>query len=53
MSEANYSTMLRSLSKDYYQNHTDFEEVNVYEKIILDQMGEEFNGYKIPRFAGR
>ncbi len=46
MSEANYSTMLRSLSKDYYQNHIGFEEYRLQRKIILDKIDEEFNGYK-------
>lgn len=46
MSEASYSTMLLSLSKDYYQNHIGFEEYRLQRKIILDKIDEEFNGYK-------
>jgi len=46
MSEASYSMMLLSLSKDYYQNHIGFEEYRLQRKIILDKIDEEFNGYK-------
>ena len=48
MSEASYSTMLLSLSKDYYQNHIGFEEYRLQRKIILDKIDEEFNGYISP-----
>ena len=48
MSETSYSTMLRSLSKDYYQSHIGFEEYRLQRKIILDKIDEEFNGYKPP-----
>ena len=46
MSDTNYSAMLHSLSKEYYQNHIGFEDYRVQRKIILDKIDEEFNGRK-------
>ena len=41
----NYSTMLRSLSKKYYQNYIDFEEYRSQRKVILDNIDQEFNAH--------
>jgi len=46
MSDISFSAQLRNLSKDYYQNHIDFEEYRAQRKVILDKIDEEFNGRK-------
>jgi len=46
MSDISYSTKLRELSKDYYQNHIQLDEYRSRRKIILDKIDEEFNGRK-------
>ena len=47
MSDDSFSTKLRKLSKDYYQNHISFVEYRTARTIILDQIDEEFNGRKV------
>ncbi len=47
MSDDSFSTKLRLLSKDYYQKHISFIDYRLARKSILDQIDEEFNGYKI------
>ena len=47
MSDDSFSTKLRLLSKDYYQNHISFDNYRAARKSILDQIDEEFNGHKI------
>jgi len=47
MSDISYSTKLRNLSKDYYQNHIKFDDYRSQRKVIIDKIDEEFNGYKI------
>jgi hypothetical protein len=44
MSNPSYSTMLRKLSDDYFQNHIGFEEYRIQRKILLDKIDAEFNG---------
>ena len=47
MNDDSFSTRLRNLSKDYYQNHISYREYRTVRKSILDQIDEEFNGRKI------
>ncbi len=47
MSDDSFSSKLRTLSKDYYQNHISFDEYRAARKSILDQIDEEFNGRKV------
>ena len=47
MSDLSYSARLRDLSKDYYQNHINFESYRAQRKIIIDKIDEEFNGRKL------
>ena len=47
MSDLSYSAKLRDLSKDYYQNHINFESYRAQRKIIIDKIDEEFNGRKL------
>ena len=47
MSDDSYSTNLRKLSKDYYQNHISFVEYRTARTILLDQIDIEFNGRKV------
>jgi hypothetical protein len=42
-----YSTMLRSLSKKYYQNYIGFEEYRSQRKVILDKIDQQFNAHKL------
>ena len=44
MSDLSYSSMLRELSKDYFQNHIDFAEYRERRKVILDDIEAEVNG---------
>ena len=46
MSDISYSTKLRDLSKDYYQNHIRLDEYRSKRKFIIDKIDEEFNGRK-------
>lgn len=46
MSDISYSTKLRDLSKDYYQNHIRLDEYRSRRKLIIDKIDEEFNGRK-------
>ncbi len=39
-----YSTKLRALSKDYYQNRLEISEYRSKRKIIIDKIDREFNG---------
>ncbi len=39
-----YSTKLRALSKDYYQNRLEITEYRSKRKIIIDKIDKEFNG---------
>lgn len=47
MSDDSFSTRLRNLSKDYYQNQISFDDYRSARKIILDQIDAEFNGHNI------
>ncbi|MCW8935081.1 MAG: hypothetical protein OQK98_10190 [Gammaproteobacteria bacterium] len=47
MSDISYSTKLRELSKDYYQNHIRLDEYRSQRKLIIDKIDEEFNGRRI------
>ncbi len=47
MNDDSFSTRLRNLSKDYYQNHIGFNEYRATRKSILDQIDEEFNGHQV------
>jgi hypothetical protein len=45
MNENNYSSMLRALSKEYYQNHISFTEYRERRTVILEDIDAEYNGY--------
>lgn len=47
MTDISFSSTLRQLSKNYYQQHIGFEDYRAQRKIILDQIDEEFNGRQI------
>ena len=47
MSDDSFSTRLRNLSTDYYQNLVSFEEYRMRRKSLLEQIDEEFNGQVI------
>ncbi|MCW9048174.1 MAG: hypothetical protein OQK46_08870 [Gammaproteobacteria bacterium] len=47
MSDISYSTKLRELSKDYYQNHIRLDEYRSQRKLIIDKIDEEFNGRRV------
>ena len=46
MNENNYSGMLRTLSKEYYQGHISFDEYREKRKSILDEIDAEYNGWQ-------
>lgn len=44
MSIDDYSMMLRTLSREYFQGHIEFAEYRVQRKLILDKIDKNFNG---------
>lgn len=47
MTDNSFSSTLRQLSKDYYQQHLGFDDYRVQRRNLLEQIDEEFNGRKI------
>lgn len=50
MNDDSFSSKLRLLSRDYYQNHIGFTEYRDTRKKLLDLIDEEFNGYKVEQY---
>ncbi|HEY9052477.1 MAG TPA: hypothetical protein VIQ03_13080 [Gammaproteobacteria bacterium] len=47
MNDLSYSTMVRNLSRDYYNQIISKEDYRNQRRILLDKIDEEYNGRKI------